>query len=194
MWSLKAIKSGWTLGSVPPIPGVTYSTLLLWNLHSSQSSLCSLASSGRPSPLPQAFILHPTDPPARISNNEQWVVLLWEVICQAKPKTLTPSGRPSVILGWDSKVNLPGAEHQDGKSGRDKKLGKVTSQWVGNTRGSKVLPKPKGERELPLPKEQQAGRSAGVSTLPSSHPQLPENGILSVRGGFSRTHSPSGSR
>lgn len=102
--------------------------------------------------MPQAFILHPRDPPARISTNEQWVVLLWEVICQAKRKTLTPSGRPSVILGWDSKVNLPGAEHQDGKSGRDKKLGKVTSQRVGNTLGSKVLPKPNGERELPLPK------------------------------------------
>lgn len=101
--------------------------------------------------MPQAFILHPTDPPARISNNEQWVVLLWEVICQAKPKTLTPSGRPSVILGWDPRVNLPGAEHRDRKSGRDKKLGKVTSQWVGNTRGSKVLPKPKEARFLPLP-------------------------------------------
>ncbi|KAI4538370.1 hypothetical protein MG293_011773 [Ovis ammon polii] len=36
-----------------------------------ESSLCSLASSGRPSPLPQAFILHPTDPTARISTNEQ---------------------------------------------------------------------------------------------------------------------------
>lgn len=100
----------------------------------------------------------------------------------------------ALILGWDPRVNLPGAEHQDGKSGQDKKLGKVTSQWVGNTRGSKVLPKPTGALELPLPKEQQAARSAGVSTLPSSLPQLPQNGILSVRGGFSRTRSPSGSR
>ena len=31
----------------------------------------------------------------------------------------------ALILGWEPRVNLPGAEHQDGKSGQDKKLGKA---------------------------------------------------------------------
>lgn len=103
------------LGSGPPIPGVTYSTLLLFTV------ICApwLPLGG----LAPGFYPCTTDPTARISTNEQVGRLLWGSDLPGQAQDPHLSGRPS-FSGEIPGVNLPGAEHQDGSQGGTRNLGR----------------------------------------------------------------------